>query len=166
MARDADQLASDTSRWKDVVGATCVDNASRHAVVLRRTFILGERHTTLGLNFRHSQGTVAAQARENNADRAIPLLLGERSHEEIYGHRRSTRLNSFLELQRMIRDGHRCVGRDHIYVVRFEAHALRHLHDRHRGLLSEHGAQKTFMLRIQVLNQHESHSCIGGKIRQ
>jgi hypothetical protein len=51
-------------------------------------------------------------------------------------------------------------------VIRLQAHSLRHFGDGQRALLGEQGTEQAFVFRIQVLNQYESHSYIGGKIRQ
>ena len=92
------------------------------------------------------------------------MLLGEGAHEVVDGHVKRVRIATRSELQGVIGNGHGGVGWDDVKMVRLDDHAIRDFLHTHGGFLGEELGEHAVMLGIEMLNENESHACVGGKI--
>ena len=158
MPRNPRKLLRDPFGREHIVHTARLNRASRHAVILRRRFVLRKRYASMRLDFGHSHRSVRTRAGQNHAYRAIPFLLRKRAHEVIHGHVRPARFFSRTQVQRVVRDGHRCVWRDHVNVVWLYRQAIGHFRYAHRGFPGEQFRQDTMVFGVKMLYQDKGHS--------
>jgi len=147
-----------------IVNTARSNGAVRHAVVSRGLIVLGKGNATLGLDFGHAQGAIRARSGEHHANAAIAVRFRQRAHEMIDRHGYATRFFARLQLQDVIANRHRGIGRDHIDIIGFNLHAMPHLEDRHGCLLSKQISKHALVLGIEMLDQNKAHSGIGGQM--
>src|SRR5438876_8443995 len=106
MPRNPRKLLRDPFGREHIVHTARLNRASRHAVILRRRFVLRKSYASMRLDFGHSHRAVRTRAGQNHAYRAIPFLLRKRAHEVIHGPVRPARFFSPPQAPRVARDGH------------------------------------------------------------
>ena len=82
--------------------------------------------------------------------------------QEIEGQPRAVSLDRFGEMERVGGDRERSAGGNDIDMVAFDRQAIGGLNDVHGCMGREQLDHHTLMRRIEVLNQDESHTWIGG----
>src|SRR5262249_1490259 len=88
------------------------------------------------------------------------------AQKRIYRHAPAPIRADWRKMERPVCDGHVGVWRNHIHMIRFNLHALRHLDDRHfRGLPKQFG-KNAFVLRSKMLNQNKRHVGIRRQSRE
>jgi len=80
MAGDPHQLAADFFRGQDEIDAAGSDGAARHARMLGRLLLLGERNAAAAL-IASSPSVPSVPRRQHHADRPIPLIVGQRTQK-------------------------------------------------------------------------------------
>jgi hypothetical protein len=85
MTGNSHELAGDVARWEDEVDDSSGHGAVRHAAVLRRSLILGERHPPRTLDRTKADGAIGPGARKNDADRSYSLVVGQGGQEGVDG---------------------------------------------------------------------------------
>ena len=122
---------------------------------------LAEREAAMLLDGGHAQRPVAAEAGEDDADRILALVLGERGEEGVDRgaageHRRRTG-----EVQHAALDRQDGVRRDDVNLVRADRRPIRRGMHRHRRVAGHDRGQRAFVMRIEMLDQHERHAAVG-----
>jgi hypothetical protein len=127
-------------RRENMVGRACGDRGARHTVESRRVGILGQGEAAARLNLLQALRPVAASTRQNDRDRPLAPLVGERCEEHIDRVAVAARLNRLGQAQPIPVNGQRLVGRDDVNRIRSNRHAVRDLHDRHGRMATDDGS--------------------------
>ena len=147
MIRKAEQVPRDPLRRQDVVDAAVRDRAARHAVLLRRLLVLGERDAALGLDRLEPERPVRAAARQDDADRLGAVDAGHRAEQMVDRHVRPAR-QPRRQPDMAVAESERLVRGDDVDVVRVDRDAvLRFLH-LHRRHLAEDLGELTLVRRL------------------
>jgi hypothetical protein len=161
---DPRDLGGDPGRRQDEIDAAGGDGALRHASVLGG-IVLREGDAALGLDRIEAGRAVGQRAREDDADRAVVALLGERAEEGVDRVVRAGMVAG-VEAEPAPGEEHRAVRRDHIDVIGPDLGLVDDLFDRHRGLASEDLGEHARVVGGQVLHEHERHAGVLGKARR
>src|SRR5262245_10347410 len=156
-ARD---LFRDPFRRKDEINASGIDGAVWHAVVRCRFLILSEGDPTFRMDRFKSERAVRGRAGEDHADGAVAFLFSQRAHEIVNRTVQPARFLARRQAQRAILDGHIRIARNDVNAVRFDAHAIFNLFDRHFGGFGQQFSEDAFALRVEVLHENEGHASI------
>jgi hypothetical protein len=148
-----------------VIHLSCRSGALRHSGQ-RMAVIFGLRQgkAAVLLDRRGAQGAVTSGARQDDADRVLTLIFGQRLEEgvdwppSIAGRRRP------INLQASFEDRQCCVRRDNEDAVRLDFHAVGRLDDAHFGHVAEQLGQHRLVVRRKVLDQDERHAGVGRSI--
>src|SRR5262249_16684907 len=163
---DALQLTRNRFWRQNEVDISGCNSAARHCTVPCRLLILSERHTTERFDGLKTQGSVRCSTRQNHSDSTALLVFCQRAQKRIYRHAPAPIRADWRKMERPVCDGHVGVWRNHIHMIRFNLHALRHLDDRHfRGLPKQFG-KNAFVLRSKMLNQNKRHVGIRRQSRE
>ena len=154
------QLRRHFGRREFVVDQSRCDGAARHAVEFGGLRSLHDDHAVLFLDGAHAEGSVAARSREDDADGALPLVLGERTEKIVDGQTLPPRGRDFEQLQRTVEQGHVMAGRDDVGTVRPDDHAVRHLVHRHARVALDELGEDAFVVRGEVLDDDKGHTRI------
>ena len=147
---------------QDVIDVAGGDGAARHPVIVRGLRGLSDRHPAAGLDRLQAQRPFRARAREDDADGAFLLVLGQGCRKVSIGNRRPRRLERLGEVELPLADRQGPVRRDHVDVVRLDGHRvgdLDHFHGRDPAQELDHEA---LVGRVQVLDQDKSHPAVRG----
>jgi hypothetical protein len=158
MLRDAGQLLRDGFRRKHKIDTTRARRAARHRIVCGG-IILGERDAALCLDRLQAQRAVRRRSGKDHADRSLALILGERFEKGIDG-AGPAGLATGLQFQNTLRDAERRVWRNDVNVIRRHAQIVGHFQHRHLRRPRQNLRQRTVVLRIEMLHQHETQSCV------
>ena len=159
MLRNAGEFLRDVLRRENEIHAARRHRAARHRVVFGR-IILRERDPALGLDGLQPQRAVGGRAGKNHADGPLALVLRQRFEKEIDRAMRRARLRARLKLQHALRDAQVRVGRNDIDVIGLDPQIVRDLAHRQRRGARQKLRERAFMLRIEMLHQHEPHARI------
>jgi hypothetical protein len=166
MAGVGEQHLRHVARAENVVGVARVDQVARHRGEGRGFGVLGDAQPAHGLDRLGAGGTVAAHARQDDGDRALALLLGERLEEVVdrpVVHRFGQPL---AEAEAAVLQRQRAAWPYHVEVVGLERHPFLDVHHRHRGLGREDVDQQRLAVRRQVLDEHEADAALGAHGRK
>lgn len=134
---------------------------ARHDVELRGLRILREGDASRVVNGLQSQRAVRVIAGKNHADGVAGPIVRQRTEEFVQRTMRHSGRTRH-EPKDVALNGHLGIGRDHVNVVALDRHPVRDfLHRNGRGPGKDVDEQ-TVMARIEVLDQHESQSGLGG----
>jgi hypothetical protein len=139
--------------------------AERHAglgVVVE--FGLRQGQTAVFLDGCRSQGAVAARPRQNDADRVLALVLGQGHEEGVDRASANPWRSRLLQAQSSCLNGQGGVGRDDKDPVRLNLQTISGFDHRHFGRCAQQIDQHAFVVRGQMLHQHERHARIGGHV--
>jgi hypothetical protein len=128
---DARDLAGDRVRGQHEVDAPGGDGAPGHARVLGRV-ILRERDAAGRLDGFESERAIGRAAREDYADRAVSLILGERLEEDVDRPLLPVGLAG-QEPELALSDGHVQTRWNHVDMVRLDEWLVPDLRDRQGG---------------------------------
>jgi hypothetical protein len=137
------------------------ERRARHGVVGGLGRILHEHEPTGFLDCLHADRTVAPASREHDG-KAIAVLLGERSEKQVDGCATPPRLIEGRRRDRALGDAEPAIGWDHVDVIRFERHRVRHLLDGHAGAGGEDCRQHAPVLGREVHDDDEGDACVLG----
>ena len=95
---------------------------------------LGNGDAPGALDFTHPDRAVAGGSREDDADRPVLGVLGQRTEKRVHRHVLRAVFRPGQQAQLALGDPHVHVGRDHVNVIDLHLHALGHLDDRHLAM--------------------------------
>jgi hypothetical protein len=133
LACHAREFGSDPLGWQHKIHHSGGDSAVRHRTETGRGLILREGDPALTFDRLETQRAVRGRARENHADGAVTLILGQGPQEIIYGPVLAASHRARREPQASALDHQIGVRRDHVNVICFDAGAVRNLRDRQAG---------------------------------
>ena len=152
--------------WCDNIGHPGVDRTARHAVELRGRGILHKGDARVLLDRLEPECPVAAHPGENDRDAALLRILRERTKEEIDGKAESARCNRIEQVQPTIHERDILAGRNHVHLIRLDAHAIDNLRHRHRCYALQQLGEHALIGRIEMLYNDKRHSARRGHISQ
>ena len=121
-------------------------------------------HPGIFLDGPQAQRTVAAHARENDADGLFLLVRRQLPEEEVDRHPQAPRRGRFQHLQLSVQDGQVRIGRDHVDVVGLDLHPVFRLDDLHLGVPPEQFRHHAFVGRFQVRHEDERQAGVRGQV--
>ena len=142
---------------QDVVDQAGGDGAAGHAVELGGGRVLGHDHAALALDGADALGPVAAGAREDDADGALVLVLGQGAEEEVDGQTLSPGRRGLEELEGTVQEGHVAARGDDVRAPGLHRHPVLDLEDGHAGVAADELREEALVVRSQVLHQDEGH---------
>ena len=142
------------------------NGAARHALILGRLRILGDRHAGLGLDRSQPHGAVAAGPGQDDPHGSVLLVFRQRTEEVIDGQRHAILRGRLHEVQDAMQDRQIGAARRHIDAIRLYLHPVRGLHHRHRGAFTKQARQETDMARVLVRHHHEGHPAAGRRVAE
>ena len=148
-------------RGQFIVDEASGDGATRHPVEFAGGEGLGHDHAALALDGAHALATVAAGAREHDADGPLALVQGERPEQEVDRQALAARCHGFQQLQRAVQERHVAVGRDDVGAVGPQHDSVLDLEHLHAGVPADKFRKEALVVRGQVLHEHEGHPRIG-----
>jgi hypothetical protein len=163
MAGDPRELGGDLGRGQDDVDGSCEHRAVRHAGVLRRSLVLGERHAPCSLDRAKADRAVGSGARENHADRSGSLVVGQGRQEGVDRQVLAVGVVSRSKAQDPARYRQAVVRWNDVDVIGPDRRAVLDLAGRHGGHPGEQVCQDRLVRRVKMLHQHEGHA---GVVRQ
>ncbi|SAL02691.1 hypothetical protein AWB80_08418 [Caballeronia pedi] len=131
---DTHQFFRDLAGRQNAIDTAQCNRRVRHAVVLRRVFVLRERDAPLLLNGLQTQCAVGAAARKDYPDSSGTLILRERIKQVVDWHRRPERAVARSQMDTALLHQHALVGGDDVQVVGFNIHAVNGFDHRHGHL--------------------------------
>ena len=156
-----DELFGEQREGQRVIDDARVDRALRHAAELRGLRILHQGDPVLALDRPEPGGPVRRGPGKDYADRLATALVRERAKKRV--HRQVGLRPALDEDQLLTGEGDIGVRRNHVDVVRLDAHAVLDLNDLHRGRLGERLAEEARVSRIEMLDEDERHSGVRRK---
>lgn len=166
MLPDADQLPRDALGREDEIDAALGRRGARHAVVLRGLLVLRKRDAAFALDHLQPECAVGGRSGQNDADRLRSGIRSQRPEEVVDGHMLPPHGRPGEQLEGIVGDHHVGVGRDHVNMVGLHLHAVADLQDWHRAAFRKQFRQQAFVLRIQVLHEHEGHPGVPAEVPQ
>ena len=163
VATDPSQLAGDPCGEQHEVGDPA--RALGHSGVLRRVLVLDERDAALCLDRAEAERAVRTGPRQHHTDGETLLFLCERA-EEVVDRPVVVDLGARRERQDAAADRHVGVRGDHVDVVRLYGQTVGDREDGHRCGSGQDIGQPALVRGVQVLDQHEGHAGISGKLFQ
>ncbi len=154
------QLFGNTLGRENKIHVAGCRGTARHAVILRRLRILRKRDSTLSLDGLQSERAVRIRARKDHADGAVGLIFGQSAQEIIYRMPARAPLLAWLQAQRTFGDRHAGIRGQDINVIGFDPHSVTDLGDRKFCSSCQQFRQDTFVGRVEVRHEYESHSGI------
>ncbi len=137
------------------------DRAARHAGVLRGLGQLREHQATAALDRAAPGGAVAAGAGQDDGDRPLALILGERDEEGVDRMPGAAPLAGLGEVQHAASDRQLAVGQDHVHAVGLDPGALLDRDHVHPGVPAEQLDHVALPGRVEVLDDHEGEAAVG-----
>jgi hypothetical protein len=152
--------------WREHgVHATSSDSAAGHRVVARGV-VLRKRDAAFSLDRLQTQRAVCRRAGENDPDRQRALIGGQSLEKEIDRPVRRAGLRSRTQCQHAAINAKICVARNHVDVIRLDGEPVRDLLNGHRRGAAQKLGQRTLMLRVEVLDEHEAHAGVDWQARK
>jgi hypothetical protein len=135
--------------------------AERHSAHrLRIELGLSEGEPAMFFDRAYAEGAVAAAAREDDADSALPLVLGQGGKERVDGAAVLPRRRRRRHAQGATLDRQGGIRRNDEDPVCRHPHSAFGFHDRHGGMLAEQLDEHALVVRIEMLHQHERHAAV------
>jgi len=125
MPGDPRELGGDLGGWQDEVDGSRHHGAVRHAGVLRRSLVLGERHAPRTLDRAKATGPIGPGARKNHADRSRALVVGQRGQEGVDRQVPAVGLVARAKAKNPARYRQTVVGRNHVDMIGLDRRAGR-----------------------------------------
>ena len=163
VATDSRQLAGDLCRGQHEVGGR--SRALGHPSMLRGFLVLDEGDAVRRLDRMEAERAVRTGPRQHHTDGETLLLLCERA-EEVVDRLVVVDLGARRERQDAAADRHVGVRGDHVDVVRLHGQMVGDREDGHRRGSGQDIGQPALVRGVQVLDQHEGHAGISGKLFQ
>ncbi len=113
------------------------------------------------LDLAQSQGAVAADAGQHDADGVLALILGKGREERVDRPAAPPRRCRVRHAKDAAGDRQRGIGRDDEDPVRLDPRAVLGFLHRHRGLPRQQLGHEALVVRVEMLHQHERQSAIG-----
>ena len=116
------------------------------------------------MNFLRSARSIAARATENNRNRILADILSQRSKETVNWQVQPSCLLLLMQNQSPIGNRKVFFWRDQIDFIGGKFDPIGHTMNRHPGMTSKQFVHQAFEVRRKMLNNNESHACIGRHI--
>ena len=143
----------------------CDGGGARHDIELRRFGTLSERHPSCVANGLQSECSIGVIAGKHDADRVVLSILRQREKETVERTMRNLR-RSRHQPEHVALDGHLRIRRNHIDVIALDVHSVDDCEDAIRGRTGENVDEHAVVVRIEMLDEHESESGIDRKRRE
>ena len=160
MPGDPREFFGNAGRRENQIDAAGRHGAARHRVVFGR-IILREGDSALGLDRLQAQRAVGGGAREHHTDGQFALIGGERFEEGIDGSMRHMNLLARFEFQNAPHDAQARGARNDVDAIGLDRLIVDDLGHGERSGARKNLRQRAFMLRVEVLHEHEAHAGVG-----
>jgi len=110
-----------------------------------------------------ARGAIGAGSRQDDSNGPFVLITGQGLEEKVDGHLGAASLHRFGQAQISLGKGHVLVGRCDIDVIFLKQGAPFDLRNRHRRAAAKKAGHQAFTVRVQVLDNNESHAIVGGQ---
>ena len=122
-------------------------------------------HQSAGvMNFLRSPRSIAARTAQHNRNRVLAAVLSQRSKEIVNRQVQSPCLLLLMQNQSAIGNRKVFFGRNQIDFIRGKFDTIGHTMNLHPGMTSKQFVHQAFEIWRKMLNDDESHACIGGHI--
>ena len=142
------------------------DRAARHAVEAGLVGVLRDDQPAVFLHRFQPDAAVGPGSRQNQADGAGAVLLGQRMQQKVEWQAGTMTRQGLREVQGALANGEIGSGRDDVDVIALDQHSvggLLHHHGRAGGQQVHHHA---FVGRIEMLDENKTHAVAGRQRRQ
>jgi hypothetical protein len=149
----------------DVIDQTRCRRAARHPD--HRGFVelgLSQREAAIFLDRLDPQRPVAADARQDNADGAVFLILRKGGKKRVDRAAMLSRGGGHGNSQRVPFQGQRGIWRDHMNLFGGERRLILRVNNMHRGVRPKQFDQHAFVVRVEMLHKHKGHAGVGGHV--
>ncbi len=160
VGRVADQGRRHLGDLEDQVDEAGGRGALGHAGVSRRFDVLRHGQAAVLLHDLDPDRALVAGAGEDDADRVLALVLGERGEEPVDHGLALVGRHGNAHVQPAALDRERGIGRDDVEVVARDRHPVLGLQHRHPGVAAEQLHQHARPLGQQMLHQHEGQATV------
>ncbi len=160
VGRVADQGRRHLGDLEDQVDEAGGRSTPGHARMGRRRDVLRHGQAAVLLDRLDPDRALVAGAGQDDADRVLALVLGERDEEPVDHGLPLLRRHRHPHAQPAALDRERGVGRDDVEVVALDRHPVRGLQHRHLGVAAEQLREHARALGHQVLDQDEGHAAV------
>ena len=137
------------------------DRAARHAVEFGGGGGLGHDHASLALDGAHAGRAIAAGAGEDDADRPLVQVLGERVEEKIDRKALAAGFGGLQQLQRPAKKRHVPPRWYDVNAVDLHSHPVLDFEHLHAGVAPYEVAKNARVVRCQMLHEHKRHARVG-----
>ncbi len=124
--------------------------------------LLDHGHTALLLDGPQAQRPFRPRAGEDDANRSLAQILGQRAKEVIDGHAHAPALGRLAQTKHPVSDRQVLARGSDVNVVGPDRCFLDNLRDLHTGVLAQQLDHHAFMGGIEVLDEHEGQPAVGG----
>ena len=145
---------------QDEIGQSGGDGATGHAAEFGRVFFLNHHHAARFLDGSNATGAVAAGAGQNDAHRALALILGQGLEEDVDRQHQPFAMIHLAEQELAVKQGQLGLGRNQVHLVGRDLHAVDDPVDRHAGGFRQQFHHHAFVVRRKVLDHDERHPAI------
>ena len=158
VAADAHKLRRDLPRGEDQVYDPGGDGRARHPVVLCALGLLCDRDSSHRFNFAQPDGAVRGGSGQDNSNRTVLRVLGQRPEKEIDRHGLPLVTGTRDQVQLAFLDPHIRIRRDDVNVIRLQKHAIADLNHGESRRRPKKMRKNALMLCGQMLNEHDRHA--------
>jgi hypothetical protein len=109
-----------------------------------------------------AESAVGPGAGQDDADRVVPLIFGQRTEEAVDRAAAAARPVGLGHPQQAVVDRQRRIRGDDIDMIRLDPRLVRHQAHRHRRMAGEQLRHQRLVPRIEVLDHHERHAAVRG----
>ena len=134
--------------------------------MLSRIEVLDHGHAASFLDRLETHGTVAAGARQNDADGSLILVLCQGTEEVVDGQPGAALIRRLHQVKSAVQDVQIFTWRDDVDVVGVDLHPILHLRDRHVGMSASYLGEGALVIGAEMLHQDEGQTAVGGRVRQ
>src|SRR5436190_1582115 len=161
---EARQFAGERLGREDEINDACADSAAGHAEMFRGAFVLREGEAALAFDFLKAERAIGAGAGKDNPNGAILLNYRQAAEEHVDRHRHALSL-AISQAQAGAIEDSGGIGREHINPARGDFRAAADIDHGYGAFVREQIPEATFVMRVQVRNNHQGHAEVLREIR-
>jgi len=160
------QLVGQLRRGKHVIHEAGGDRAPEDGIVLRRLRGLRHDHAAVLLHGAQADRSVGSRPGKEHAHGIVPLVMGERVEQAVDRQAGTAVALRRLHPQHASLDRQAGVGWNHVHMIRLHGRLVGRLGDAHARRLTQQLGEDARVVRVQVLDEHERHTAVGGHARE